>query len=225
MTRLAIRTILGFVTLLVLLGAGAFIPARTFNYWQAWLCIAGYLLCSVWITLYLWKNDRSLLERRLRAGPTAETRKAQQVIMVLANLGFMALFVVSALDHRLGWTRVPVAVVILGNILILFGFWVEFLVFRVNSFTSATVEIARDQRVISTGPYSVVRHPMYAGGLLLLFGTPLALASYWGLAVLAAMMPVLLWRLFDEEKFLASNLAGYEEYRAQVRSRLIPGLF
>jgi len=209
----------------MILGVGIFVPAWTLRYWQAWVFIAVYLGCTALITLYLWRNDRGLLERRLSAGPTAEKRVAQQVIMWFASLGFIALVALSALDHRLGWTQVPFRVVLLGDILIVVGFSLEFLVFRANSFSSATVEVAKEQRVVSTGPYAIVRHPMYAGGLLLLLGTPLALGSYWGLVALAAMLPVFLWRIFDEEKFLAKSLPGYREYRTKVRFRLIPGVF
>jgi protein-S-isoprenylcysteine O-methyltransferase Ste14 len=222
---LGARTIRGFAILIVILGVGIFVPAWTLRYWQAWLFIAVYMGCTLLITLYLWQHDRNLLERRLSAGPTAEKRTTQRVIMSFTSLGFIALVALSAVDHRLGWTRVPSGVVLLGNVLIVVGFSLELLVFRVNSFTSATVEVAKDQRVVSTGPYAIVRHPMYAGGLLLLLGTPLALGSYWGLVALAAMLPVLLWRVFDEEKFLAQSLPGYGEYRAKVRFRLIPGVF
>jgi protein-S-isoprenylcysteine O-methyltransferase Ste14 len=105
------------------------------------------------------------------------------------------------------------------------GFYIVFLVYKENTFASARIEIAKDQRVISTGPYAFVRHPMYAGALLLMTGTPLALGSYWGLLALAAMSPFLLWRILDEERFLAINLPGYREYRAKVRWRLIPNIF
>jgi protein-S-isoprenylcysteine O-methyltransferase Ste14 len=224
-TGLGTRTILGFAALVMILGAGVFVPAGTVLYWQAWVFIAVYLTSTLLITLYLWVKDRGLLERRLSAGPIAEKRKTQQVIMSFASLGFIALLALSAVDHRLRWTHVPSGVVILGDILILVGFSLEFFVFRANSFTSATVEVALDQRVVSTGPYAIVRHPMYAGGFLLLLGTPLALGSYWGLVALAAMMPVLIWRIVDEEKFLAKSLPGYREYQATVRYRLIPGVF
>jgi len=105
------------------------------------------------------------------------------------------------------------------------GFYVVFIVYKENTFASATIEIAKDQKVVSTGPYAIVRHPMYAGGLSLMIGTPLALGSYWGLLAFAAMSPFLVWRIFDEERFLARNLPGYTEYREKVRWRLIPKVF
>ena len=225
MRSLARKTILGYINLLVLLGAGIFLPAWTLNYWQGWVYIVVFVGCSVLITLYLWKNDPKLLERRVSGGPVAERQAAQKVIMMLACAGFIALVVVPALDHRLQWSHVPSSITILGNILVTLGFLIVFVVFRENSFSSATIEVASDQRVVSTGPYAIVRHPMYAGGLILLIGTPLALGSYTGLFALAAMTPVLIWRLFDEERFLSGSLPGYTDYCAKVRWRLIPGVF
>ena len=134
--------------------------------------------------------------------------------MSLASIGFVALLVVPALDYRFEWSSVPLPVVISGDILIVLGFSIVFLVYRENSFTSATIEVARDQETISTGPYAVVRHPMYAGTLLYFLGMPLALGSYWGLLPLAVMIPVVIGRLFDEERFLSRNLPGYAAYCA-----------
>jgi protein-S-isoprenylcysteine O-methyltransferase Ste14 len=129
---------------------------------------------------------------------------------------------VPALDHRFGWSSVPLYLEIVGSVLTALGFFITFLVFRVNTFTSATVEIAENQKVISTGPYALVRHPMYFGGLLIFIGTPLALGSYWGLFAVVAALPALIWRLLDEEKLLATSLPGYTEYKQRVRYRLVP---
>jgi protein-S-isoprenylcysteine O-methyltransferase Ste14 len=115
--------------------------------------------------------------------------------------------------------------VLVGDLLVVLGFLAAFFVFRANTFTSATIELAPKQKVISTGPYALIRHPMYAGGLVLLAGIPLALGSWWGWLIVAAMVPALIWRLIDEEKFLARNLAGYREYQQKVRYRLVPGVW
>jgi protein-S-isoprenylcysteine O-methyltransferase Ste14 len=169
------------------------------------------------------RRDPALLERRMRGGPLAEKRPAQKRIMVFASIGFLALLVVPALDYRFGWSVVPLAGVIAGNAFVAIGFLVIFLVYRENTFTAATIQIAEGQKVISSGPYAIVRHPMYAGGTLYLIGTPLALGSYWGLAAVAAMLPFLIWRLLDEERFLAANLPGYAAYQQRVAYRLVPG--
>jgi protein-S-isoprenylcysteine O-methyltransferase Ste14 len=142
--------------------------------------------------------------------------------MLFASSGFIALLVVPALDYRFGWSAVPLSVVTAGNILVAIGFYLIFLVYKENTFTSATIEIVENQKVVSTGPYALVRHPMYASALLYLIGTPLALGSYWGLLALVFMMSFLTWRLLDEEKFLAMNLPGYVEYQEKVRHRLVP---
>ena len=142
--------------------------------------------------------------------------------MLFASMGFVALLVVPALDHRLGWSSVPVGGVVAGNVLVAVGFFCIARVYRENSFAAATVTVGQGQSVISTGPYSIVRHPMYASASLYLLGTPLALGSYWGIAAMVVMVPALIWRLIDEERFLARNLSGYTEYQQHVRHRLVP---
>jgi protein-S-isoprenylcysteine O-methyltransferase Ste14 len=216
---LGIAFLVGVMALLLFGGAG------TIRYWQAWVFLTIYFVSALLITFYLMKNDPALLERRLYSGPAAEKEPAQKIIMTCASILFVATLVVPALDHRFGWSTVPVYGVISGDALVAVSFYIVFRVFAANPFTSATVEIAGDQRVITTGPYAIVRHPMYAGVSLLLVATPSALGSYWGLLAFLAMMPVLIWRLLDEERFLSAHLAGYREYCATVRWRLVPGIF
>jgi len=196
--------------------------AGTIQYWQAWIYVSIFLGASALTTLYLMKKDPALLARRMRGGPMFEREGTQRIIMVFTSLGFIALLVVPALDHRWGWSTVPVWGVALGDLLVMVGFYLIFLVYRENTFTAATIEVAAGQKVVATGPYAVVRHPMYASGSLYVFGTPLALGSYWGFLALAAMMPFLLWRLLDEERILTRDLPGYAEYRQRVRHRLVP---
>jgi protein-S-isoprenylcysteine O-methyltransferase Ste14 len=225
MNKLNAKAWLGFVFLAIVMGLLLFLIAGTAQYWQGWGYLVVFFGASLLITLYLMKNDPALLKRRLSAGPTAEKEKSQKIIMLFASIGFIGLLVVPALDYRFGWSRIPLCAVIGGDVLVAVGFYVIFFVYKENTFTSATIEIAEGQKVISTGPYAIVRHPMYVGGLLYCFGTPLALGSYWGLLAFAGMAPFLIWRLFDEERFLSKNLPGYTEYCAKVRWRLIPGVF
>ncbi len=222
MLNLNAQAWLSLVFLAVVMGLLLFIPAGTIRYWQAWVYLSIFMGASLLTTLYLMKNDPALLKRRMRGGPTAEKRRKQKLIMLCTSIGFIALLVVPALDHRFRWSAMPLSYVSAGDVLVVIGFYFIFLVYKENPFTSATIEVAEDQKVISTGPYAIVRHPMYASALLYLVGTPLALGSFWGLLPLLAMIPFLIWRLYDEESLLAINLSGYTEYQKKVRHRLIP---
>jgi len=222
MKGLVARAWLALAVLIVLTGAVLFVAAGTVDYWQAWVYLAIFAGGSVLTTLYVLRRDPALLKRRMSAGPAAEKRPAQKVIMLFTSAGFIALVVVPALDRRFGWSEVPVEIVIAGVLLMAVGYLLIGRVYRENTFASAVIELAEGHRVISTGPYAVVRHPMYAGGLLYMLGTPLALGSYWGLVAFAALIPFLVWRLVDEERFLARDLAGYVKYQHRVRSRLVP---
>ena len=221
MKNLNARAWLALAVLAVVMGLLLFVPAGTVHYWQAWVYLVIFTGASVLTTLYLMRHDRALLARRMRGGPTAEQQPAQKFIMLWTSLGFIALLVVPGFDHRCGWSAVPLGGVVAGDVLVALGFYLIARVYRENTFTSATIEVAEHQTVIATGPYAIVRHPMYASASLYLLGTPLALGSYWGLVPLAAMMPFLIWRLLDEERFLAKNLAGYTEYQQRVRHRLL----
>lgn len=220
--NLSARSWLALAGLAVAMGLLLFAPAWTIHYWQAWLYLSIFIGASALITLYLSRTDPALLARRMRGGPTAEKRPTQRLIMLFTSIGFIALLVVPALDRRFGWSHVPLAGVVAGDVLVAIGFGLIALVYRENTFTSATIEIAAGQTVISTGPYAIVRHPMYSSGALYLIGTPLALGSYWGFVPLVATLPFLIWRLVDEERFLADELPGYVEYRHRVRYRLVP---
>jgi protein-S-isoprenylcysteine O-methyltransferase Ste14 len=225
MMGLNVKVAFGFFLLVVVMGLLLFVPAGTVAYWQGWLFLAVFIGASLVVTLYLARYDPALLQRRQTAGPTVERERSQKIIMTLASIGFAALLVVPALDHRLGWSNASPAVVILGNVLVAVGFAGQVLAFRENTFAASTVEIAKDHRVISTGPYAWVRHPQYVAAFLYLLGMPLALGSYWGLLVLVPMIAAIIWRLFDEEQLLAARLPGYSEYQNRVRWRLIPGIF
>ena len=220
--NLGAKAWLALAVLAVVMGLLLFVPAGTVHYWQAWVYLSIFTGASALTTLDLLRKDRDLLERRMKGGPTAEKRPAQKLIMLCTSIGFIALLVVPSLDQRFGWSAVPAGVVVAGNVAVAIGFYLISVVYHENTFTSATIEVAENQRVISTGPYAIVRHPMYASASLYLLGTPLALGSYWGLLPLALMMPFLIWRLLDEERFLARTLPGYADYQRRVRHRLVP---
>jgi len=199
--------------------------AGSLDYWQAWLFLFVYFAASVAITVYLIRRDPALLARRMRGGPWAETRPVQRLIMLIACVGFLGLIVVPAIDKRFGLSVMPGAIALAGDVLMALGWLGTYFVFRENSFTAATIERAPDQRVISTGPYGLVRHPMYSSMLVMLLGMPLALGSWWGVFAFLVIGPALIWRIFDEERFLARELPGYLAYKEKVRYRLIPHLW
>jgi protein-S-isoprenylcysteine O-methyltransferase Ste14 len=222
MNSLHARAFSGTAILIVVMAALLFGAAGTFAYWQAWTFLALYFAVSLAITLYLMRNDPALLARRMSGGPFAEREPAQRIVMSVTSIGFIVLLVLPAIDHRLHWSELSPYAVLAGDALVLIGWLGIFFVFRENSFSSATIELSADQRVISTGPYAWVRHPMYATAVFMLAGIPIALGSWWGLLVIAAMLPVLIWRLIDEERFLAGNLPGYTDYQNRVPYRLLP---
>jgi protein-S-isoprenylcysteine O-methyltransferase Ste14 len=225
MNALAIKAYRAVLIIVVIMAVLLFVAAGTLDYWQAWTFLAVYFAASLAVTFDLAQRDPRLLERRMSGGPFAEKETTQKIIMSLTSLGFIGLIVVPALDRRFAWSHMPLYVVLIGDAMVAFGFLGVFFVFRANTFTSATIELAPEQSVISIGPYALVRHPMYAGGLVLLAGVPMALGSWWGLLIMVAMVPALIWRLLDEEKFLARNLPGYPEYQNKVRYRLLPGVW
>ena len=216
------RRLLGFIPLLAVL---IFLPAGTLDYWQGWVYLGLFDACCALITASLLKHDPALVARRLEVGPTAEREPAQKRILWIAMLCLCGLYIVSGLDYGQAWSFVPTSVVLIGELFIVLGFAVIYRVFRENSFAAATVTVAADQRVISTGPYARIRHPMYAGALVLFLGTPLALGSWWGLAVFIPSVGILVARLREEEQFLLRNLPGYGDYCRRVRFRLVPGLW
>jgi protein-S-isoprenylcysteine O-methyltransferase Ste14 len=222
---LIMRTLRTAIIGLLVLGLVIFGAAGTLAYWQGWAFILVFTISTNVLGVYLALADPALLERRLKAGPRAETRPAQKALISLAFVGSFALLIVSALDHRFGWSKVPACISVLGNVLVALGLMVDLLVFRENSYGASTIEKMEGQHVISTGPYALVRHPMYAGVLIMVIGVPLALGSYWGLAFMVLNVPILMLRILDEEAMLRQELEGYAGYTRRVRSRLVPRLW
>lgn len=216
------RAFAGFLFLFAVIAGVFFGAAGTLSDGRAWLMLAVFFGCAGAITVWLWFRDKALLERRVKAGPGSEPDPMQNVVQGLAGLVFLATIAVPGLDRRLGWSDAPLAVSLAGDGLIAIGFLIVFLTFRENTFTAGTIEVAQGQGVIASGPYALVRHPMYAGALIMIAGIPLALGSCFGLIPAALLVPVIVWRLMREEAFLAVHLAGYSDYRGRVRYRLAP---
>jgi protein-S-isoprenylcysteine O-methyltransferase Ste14 len=217
-----IKALGGLLYIFVVLSGLIFLSAWTFDYWQAWIFLAVFMISTAAIFIYLAKNDPDLLARRVK---TAEKTKTQKIIRFLVNVTFTVVIVASVLDHRFAWSAISLRVVLVGDTLVVLGMLIIFLVFRENTFTAQTVEVEAGQKVISTGPYALVRHPMYVGGLVFILGIPLSLGSWWGLFIVVLFTPVMVWRILDEEKLLAKGLPGYAEYRNRVKYRLVPSVW
>jgi protein-S-isoprenylcysteine O-methyltransferase Ste14 len=207
---------------LVAFGLMLFLPAGTFHYWQAWVFLAVFAFYT-WIpSAYLVRKNPAALERRMHAGPLAETRTLQQIVSTVVFICFPAMLVVSALDHRFGWSSVPTTVTVVGDILVAVGLGVAMLVVAQNGYAAANITIESGQTLVSTGLYGLVRHPMYSGSVIMMVGVPLALDSYWGLVFVIPALVALALRIRDEEELLQQQLSGYREYEQQVHYRLVP---
>ncbi|TPG36018.1 methyltransferase family protein [Mycolicibacterium hodleri] len=223
--KLVVQTLASMVSGVLFFGLALFLPAWTFDYWQSWVFIAVFMVATLIPSIYLAVKHPAALQRRLKAGPAAETRPVQRVVMTATLLAVVALLALSAVDHRLGWSSVPRPIVILGDVLVGIGLLVAQLVVVQNDHAAATIRVESSQELVSTGLYGVVRHPMYLGALVMMLGTPLALDSLWGLVVLIPASAALTARIVDEEKMLTEELAGYGEYTRRVGYRLLPGVW
>jgi protein-S-isoprenylcysteine O-methyltransferase Ste14 len=223
--KIVLQSLASVVFGLVFFGLALFWPAGTFHYWQAWVFIFVFIFATMGPSLYLAVKMPDALQRRMKAGPFAETRPLQKVIIAGTVLSVAAVLVVSAFDHRFGWSTVPTAVVVIGMVLVFLGLTMAQFVVIQNNYAGATVTVEADQELVSTGLYGFVRHPMYVGTLVMMLGTPLALDSYWGLVGLAPALLILALRITDEEKMLREELDGYQEYMQKVPYRLVPGVW
>jgi protein-S-isoprenylcysteine O-methyltransferase Ste14 len=223
--KLLIQAVAASLFGLVFFAVPLFWPAGTFDYWQAWVFIAVFGAVSFGPSVYWALRRPEVLRRRMHSGPTAETRPAQKVATVGIIAMVVAMLVVSALDHRFGWSQVPTPVVVIGDILVAVGLGMSMLVVNQNSYAAATITVEAEQPVVVTGLYGLVRHPMYVGALIMMVGMPLALDSYWGLVTLVPGVAVLVLRIVDEEQMLRQELAGYDEYTSKVHYRLVPGVW
>ncbi|HEY1838709.1 MAG TPA: isoprenylcysteine carboxylmethyltransferase family protein [Mycobacterium sp.] len=208
---------------LVAFGLMLFLPAGTIHYWQAWAFLGVFAL-STWIpSVYLMRTNPAALERRMRVGPSAETRPLQRILITVVFVSFPAMFVISALDHRFGWSSpVPASVSVIGDVLVAIGLGLSMLVIVQNAYAAANVTVEEGQQLVSTGLYGLVRHPMYTGNVFLMLGIPPALGSYWGLILVIPGVIVLILRIGDEEDLLTHELSGYRDYTRRVHYRLVP---
>lgn len=220
--KTAVQLTASSVFALVLIGLSLFWPAGTLDYWQAWVFFGVFVAVSLVYTVYVGVTNPAVLRRRMNAGPQYESRPVQKIVSSGVTLSFFGLLVVSALDHRFGWSDVPIPLVVVGNVLTWVGLGIAMVVITQNNYAAANITVEAGQTVVSTGLYGLVRHPMYFGVLVMLIGVPLALGSYWGLALVAVDAVLFATRIFDEEKALTEELTGYREYTQKVHSRLVP---
>jgi protein-S-isoprenylcysteine O-methyltransferase Ste14 len=214
----ASRLLLGIPALLLIL----FLPAGTFAFWEAWVYLAILLIPMSLVMLYLLKNAPELLERRMRI---KEKQAEQRLIIKLSFIPFLLAFILPGLDQRFGWSNVPLALVVAAEITVFTGYLIFFLVIKENQFASRVIEVEKGQKVIDSGPYRWVRHPMYLGAILMYVTSPLALGSYWALIPAVFIIPILIARILNEESVLTKDLAGYAEYKLKTRYRLLPGIW
>ena len=211
-----------FLGAILVLSTMFFLPAGTLAYWEAWGYLAILFIPMLFVLFYLLKNDPGLLARRMK---TREREAEQKLIIKLSFIPFLLAFLLPGFDKRFGWSNVPVGMVVMADILVLLGYSIVFLVFRENRYASRVVEVEQEQTVISSGPYAMIRHPMYLGSLLLYILSPLALGSYWAMIPAILIIPVIIARIRNEESVLARDLSGYQEYMQKTRYRLIPGMW
>ena len=217
----SLTSLVGFAVFLALV----FLPAGTFDYWRGWTFIGVFALATMIPSVYLAATNPAALQRRMQAGPAAESRPLQKIIITFAFVSMAAMIVVSALDYRFGWSAVPAAVSVVGDVLVGAGLLVSMITTIQNGYAAANINVESGQKVVSTGVYSVVRHPMYFGNVVMMIGVPLALGSYWALLFVIPGLAVLATRILDEEKALAQELDGYDEYTHEVHYRLVPGVW
>ena len=218
-SKLLAQGLLKMLSGMLIVGLVLFLPAGSWNYFNGWLfCGLLFLPMLVLGALLLWKAP-ALLEKRLN---TKEREKTQMAVVAVSSLLFLAAFVAAGLDFRFGWTHVPVWLVCLAAVfqLAAYGLYAE--VMRENAWLSRTVEVQENQKVIDTGLYGIVRHPMYTSTILLFLAMPLVLGSWLSFAIMLFFPVVIVFRIRNEEKVLEAGLAGYREYKQRVRYRLLP---
>ncbi len=199
-----------------------FLPAGTLVYWEAWVYLLVLLGPALMIFPWLIKNSPDLLVNRMRMREKATT---QQWVVMISGVFMVAAYVVPGFDKRWSWSNMAWPVVVVGDVLVLLGYLLVIRVFQVNRFASRVVEVRQAQTVIDTGPYAIVRHPMYVGTIVMYLASPIALGSYWALLPALLIVPVLMVRIVDEEAMLRRDLPGYVDYTQRVRYRLVPGLW
>jgi protein-S-isoprenylcysteine O-methyltransferase Ste14 len=214
-TKMFFRMVLGVIVFMAIL----FWPAGSFKFWQAWVYMAVVFVPIIFVLFYFLKKDPEFLMRRMKY---KEKEKEQKLIIKISGLVFLIGFLIPGFDFRFGWSEVPPWLVIVANSVVFLGYIFIFFVFKENTYAARTIVVEEGQEVITTGPYVLVRHPMYFGVLFMFLATPLALGSFWALIAFAPTPLFLIFRTLNEEKVLLRDLPGYKEYCQKTRWRVIP---
>lgn len=209
------------IIIMIVMGLILFLPAGSFKFWEAWIWWSIISAMTLFITSYFLRKDHGLLTRRMKV---KEKEPQPVIIKALSFLSLLA-YVVPGIDYRFHWSSVPVGVIIAANVLVLLGYVFIFLVFKENSYASTVIQVDKGQQVIKTGPYAIVRHPMYTGLLIMQLFTPLALGSYWALIFALLFIPVLILRIRKEEEVLLRELPDYKDYYKKIPYRLVPSIW
>jgi len=220
--RLRNTVIIRFIAAIIIIAALLFLPAGSFQYWQGWLYLGVIFVPFVFALAYFLKTDPGLLERRMRI---REKEGEQKLIVFLSSVIFFIGLLLPGLDYRFGWSAVPVPLVLAADVLVVLGYVLTFLTLRENSYASRIIETEKGQKVISSGPYAYIRHPMYLGVIVMFLFTPLALGSYWAVFPFLTLPAFIALRILNEEVILLRDLPEYREYYSRVRYRLVPGIW
>ena len=221
-TSLAGRSTFGLLQLVAAIGSALAFSAWSLSYWEGWAFLTTFALCHSVVVIYFVLHDPELIERRMTSSPADEPFRTQKIVHIFMNISFLALIILAGFDHRFGWSNANITLIVIGDILVVLSFALLFFVMRENTFASSLIEVSRVQNVVDSGPYGVVRHPMYAARLLLFLGMPLALGSFWALIFILPFTAAVAVRILHEERFLEAHLSGYSAYRERVAWRLIP---
>lgn len=222
MKTLKKTTIIRALTMIVVFILFIFLPAGTLNYWEGWAYTCVLAIPMFLFGAYLFKHDPKLLERRMRV---KEKQKEQKLVIKLSILFIPLAYILPGFDKRFGWSKVPIILEIAALVFVLIGYLMTMKVLKANTYASRIVEVEEGQKVISTGPYALVRHPMYSSIIILYLFSPIALGSYWAVIPTVLYLLTLVLRIYGEEKVLLKNLEGYGEYTQKVKYRLIPGIW
>lgn len=217
--KLLISALTKFLAGLVLMGLILFLPAGTFDYFNGWLFLGLLFVPMVLLGVVLFIKAPALLEKRLQSKEKENTQKG---VVAASALMFLGSFVLAGLDFRFGWTNVPMWLVVVAAVIMLASYGMYAEVMRENAYLSRTVEVQENQKVIDTGLYGVIRHPMYTATIFLFLSIPLVLGSWISFVIMLLYPVAIIARIGNEEKVLEAGLEGYKEYKEKVKYRLVP---